>query len=309
MVKLTRKRIKWLVDQVVKKEQKPKDVASVYKLSTRRVQQLVAEFRETKKYPELTKKRRPKTSLTGEQELAIERAFLETKLNTRMLYFELKRRGFTIGKNKLYSFMKSKGWVRDEPRKKHRRKRCRYERSQSGSLVHGDWHRTSLNHPHCILWLDDASRKIVSGGEFNSPSSENAIFTFKQAQQHFAQYSWQIEQANTDRGPQFYNNHKNPDNLTDFQKHLLASNIKHIVSRRNNPQTNGKLERRWLEYDKHRWRFISLEEWIDWHNERLTTALAIEYYETPKTAFIAKLPNLFGLCWSRMENETKKTKK
>src|SRR3989344_5988712 len=40
-----------------------------------------------------------------------------------------------------------------------------------------------------------------------------------------------------------------------------------------NPQTNGKLERLWHEYDKHRWRFRSLKEWIDWYNDRLHGAV------------------------------------
>jgi len=35
--------------------------------------------------------------------------------------------------------------------------RCRYEREHSGSLLHGDWHRTTENHPYAIVWLDDAS--------------------------------------------------------------------------------------------------------------------------------------------------------
>ena len=53
----------------------------------------------------------------------------------------------------------------------------------------------------------------------------------------------------------------------------------------------SKVERRWYEYDRHRWRFKTLQEWIDWYNERLTTALDIEHYETPNEAFVRKLPN------------------
>jgi len=34
--------------------------------------------------------------------------------------------------------------------------------------------------------------------------------------------------------------------------------MKFIPSRRNNPQTNGKLERLWYEYDKHRFSFGSI---------------------------------------------------
>ena len=163
MTKLNKKRIKWLVDQVTKHDKKPQEVASVYNVTERRVQQLVQEYKETKKYPELKEARRPKTSLTIEQEQLIELAYLETKLTPRLLYFELKRRGAYAPKNKIYSFMKSKGWVLGEPNKQKKRKRCRYERKYTGSLFHADYHRKDEDSPHCIFWLDDASRKILSG--------------------------------------------------------------------------------------------------------------------------------------------------
>ncbi|MBN1762923.1 MAG: hypothetical protein JW878_07615 [Methanomicrobia archaeon] len=51
------------------------------------------------------------------------------------------------------------------PRKQQKSKRCRYERELSGSsLVRSDWHRTTVNHPNAIIWLDDASRISLAGG-------------------------------------------------------------------------------------------------------------------------------------------------
>jgi len=32
-----------------------------------------------------------------------------------------------------------------------KRKRCRYEREPTFSLVHGDWHRKTEEHPHAIV--------------------------------------------------------------------------------------------------------------------------------------------------------------
>jgi putative transposase len=304
MTKLNKKRIKWLVDQVIRHNKKPREVASVYQISERRTQQLVQAYKKTQKYPELDKSRRPKTSLTGEQEKQIELAYLETKLTPRLLYFELKRRGSYAPKNKIYSFMKSKSWVLSEPNKQKKRKRCRYERQNTGSLLHADYHRKDENSLHCIFWLDDASRKILSGGEFESPNSENAINTLKVAEQKMAEFSCFILQVNTDRGSAFVSNKE--EGTSRFQDYCHSRGIQVIPSRIKNPQTNGKVERRWQEYDKHRHRFNSLQEWIDWYNNRLTTALDIEFYETPNTAFIRKLPNLFSLFWERIEDETKK---
>ena len=308
MTKLNKKRVKWLVDQTIKHNKKPKEICSVYNLTARRVQQLAKSYRETKKYPELKRNRRPKTYLSPEQEQIIEAAYKDTLLSPKLLYFEIKRRRGYAPKNKIYIFMKAKGWIKDEPNKQKKRKRCRYEREHTGSLIHADYHRKTENDPHCIFWLDDASRKILSGGEFENPNAENAISTFKQAEKKLDAYDWKIQQVNTDRASVFVSN-KN-EGMSEFEKYCESKGTQVIPSRIKNPQTNGKVERRWYEYDKHRWRFKTLQEWIDWHNERLTTALDIEHYETPNEAFVRKLPNLAGLFWRLTENgeNFKKTK-
>ena len=308
MTKLNKKRIKWLVDQVVKHNKKAKDVASVYKVSERRVQQLAKSYRETKKYPELKKNRRPKVLLSDKQKHAIEQAYEETKLSPKLLYHELKRRNSYVPKDKIYAYMKHKSLVRDEPKKKKKRKRCRYEWPHTGDMLHADYHRTSEDHQHCIFWLDDASRKILSAGEFSNATRDNAIATFKLAEKELEKVGWQVLRVNTDRGSQFFAN-KGEDAQSGFRRYLEENGVKFIPSRPNNPQTNGKVERRWQEYDKHRWRFNTLQEWVNWHNERLTTALDIEQFQTPNKAFIQKLPNLFGYLWRQLENDFKKTKK
>ena len=305
MTKLNKKRIKWLVDQVIKQEKLPKEVGSVYNVSERRVQQLVKAYNETKKYPVLKENRRPKTFLNSEQETIIEQAYTETMLTPRMLYYELQRRGSYAPKNKLYSHMKDKGWVRSEPNKQKKRKRGRYEWSCTGDMLHGDYHRKSENDLHCIFWLDDHSRKILSGGEFDSPSAENAMHTFKQAQDKLKLYECNVLRVNTDRASAFVSNKR--EGTSKFENYCISEGITLIPSRAKNPQTNGKVERRWLEYDKHRHRFNSLEEWIDWYNNRLTTALDIEHFETPNDAFVRGLPNLAALFWRWVEND--KTKK
>src|SRR3989338_4975316 len=104
--------------------------------------------------------------------------------------------------------MKAQGWVTNELRKQKRRKRCRYEREHTGSLIHADYHRTTEDSPHCIIWLDDASRKILAGGEFDSPNAAHALETFTLAEEHMRPYDCPIRQANTDRASAFVSNKK-----------------------------------------------------------------------------------------------------
>jgi len=104
----------------------------------------------------------------------------ETRLGARMLYHDLKSRGHTIPRHKIHSYLRKTGRTIPNPNKQKKRKRCRYERDHSFSLVHGDWHRTTEDHPHAIIWLDDASRYILAGGEFENATGENSIATIQE---------------------------------------------------------------------------------------------------------------------------------
>ena len=58
----------------------------------------------------------------------------------------------------------------------------------------------------------------------------------------------------------------------------------------NHPQTNRKLERFWREYDRHRWRYATLEEFIERHNDQIHESLWVEIHETPREAWQRKMP-------------------
>ena len=184
----------------------------------------------------------------------------------------------------------------------------RYEREHSGSLLHGDWHRSSLSHPYVILWEDDASRKILSGGEFDTTSTERAIETLQAAQKEARSWGLEVREVNTDRGSEFYCTEKDlhRPGIGQFQLYLQEQGIRHVVSGVNHPQTNGKLERLWFEYDKHRWRFATLQEFIDWNNDQIHDSLWVEIFETPREAFQRKLPPevLLGLHERLVEAQT-----
>jgi len=306
MTKLTNTKMKWIIRKN-KKGMSNESIADAMNVSVRRVQQIIKRFKLTNVMPTLTKSRRPKTQITDEQKNAINIAFEDTKLSPRLLYYELKNRGIPVPKNKLYGYMKERGWVIPNPKLQKQRKRCRYERLHSGSLIHADSHRTTENHPYCILWLDDASRKILSGIESKRAiNNDISIETLELAIKEAKKDNVIIFQVNTDRGPEFCSNMKehNKESKSKLELYLIKRGIKYIPSRIKNPQTNGKLERLWREYDRHRWKFKSLKEWIKWYNDRLHGALNLEWAETPNEAFIRKRrpESILGIFLRLIEN-------
>ena len=165
--------------------------------------------------------------------------------------------------------------------------------------------RTSPAHPCVILWEDDASRKVLSGGEFDAIRAEQSIATFQAAQREARTWWLEVREANTDRGCEFYCTEKDMhrSGLAQFQDLLQGQGVRHVVGGVNHPQTNGKPERLWYEHAKHRWRFITLHEFIDWNNDQIHDSLWVEMFETPREAFQRKLPTeiLLGLHLRQVE--------
>jgi len=297
VVRLTDARIAWFVREASRGREGVGHWAAQWGVSKRRLQQVLQAYRRTGQVPTLNPNRRPKgPALTIEEQEWIERARATTVRGATRMFKWLKDQGVGIPKHKIHAYATARKWSTPNPRKKKKRSRVRYEREHSGSLLHGDWHRTSLDHPYVIVWMDDASRFALFGGEFEMETAARSIETFEGARARAADLGLRIRDVNTDRGSPFYSNEKEGVAIGygQFERHLMRLGIRHVVSRVNNPQTNGKLERFWLEYDRHRWRYETLTEFLEWHNDQIHEALwqdtQLNIYETPRKAFQRKLP-------------------
>jgi len=87
----------------------------------------------------------------------------------------LKAKGLHIRNEKMNQVLKEVGFAMSEPKKWHRKKWIRYERENSNSLWHVDWHE--MKDPRWKgLWLivyeDDSSRFIVGYGVYPTPASK-----------------------------------------------------------------------------------------------------------------------------------------
>jgi len=223
----------------------------------------------------LNPKRRSKTYLSEAQKKIIKQAYSESYFGARLLRHHIKKR-YTqnIPQNKIHEYLLEVEIAKPDPKKQKKSKRCRYEREHSLSLIHADW--LEYEGKQVISNEDDASRKILSIGEFDNATTDNAIEVLKVAEQEAEEFNGLIQSINMDRGSQFYPNKRDKNGEADsvFQDYYLKTRgIIHIPSRRNNPQTNGKVERWFQEYIKHRNKFKSANEFKDWYNDRIPTAL------------------------------------
>lgn len=308
MVKLNKVKIREIIDK------KDLGFSSLYiarklELSQRRVQQVYKQYLLTNLMPELRIERRPKKELTEGQKQLIYKSYLKHKVGARLLKIALDEDypNNRIPKNKIYEYLKTKGYSKSDKKKQKQRKRCRYEREHSGSLLHLDTHFCKWNPKlKLVTMLDDASRKILASKELTNSNSQTSIMVVKEAIQEAWKYNLIIKAINTDRGTEFFATDKGKKSrkIHRFVEFLNINGIKHILSRVKNPQTNGKLERFHQEYEKHRPSFPSLKEFISWYNDRIHGELRTR----PNRAFIRKLPPecLLGMFFGRLDNEAKK---
>lgn len=303
MVKLKEGRLKYAFKQ---KEEgvKNKYLAKLVGVETRRFQQLYAEYKMTGEIPKLKKDRRPKTELTEEDKKLICRTVKESRLNSAVkikLYIK-KYCNRELPYGKIHKYLLYQGLSKPDKRKQKQRKYSKYQRDHSFSLGHMDWHESKVIPGKWVCaWEDDASRKILAGGEFSNATTENSRKIVKEVKKTaFEQYSAIPRELNTDKGSQFYANKKNDKGergAAEFEKFLEKEGIKHIPSRRNHPQTNGKEERWFRTYNEKRGEFKNFKQFMDWYNDTIHLGLNRKEGVTPNEAIVNKLPpeSLLGL--------------
>lgn len=261
-------------------------------ITSRRFRQLNNQYKFTGQVPDVgIKNGRPRKPHTSGQLKIIKQAYEKYQLNA--VYLEqiiYGCQGISIPHSTIHEVLLELGYAKEEESKQKRRKPwIRYERRHSLSLVHTDWHHCANGKYLCAV-LDDASRKILSAGEFDNETTENSLTVLQRAYDE-CKPLYPILSIVTDHGSQFYANKRDEKGYAEhgFEQFLDEYGIKHILCGVNHPQTNGKLEK-WHDcYIRHRGRFGSLEEFIDWYNNRPHGALNLRRAETPNDAFIRKM--------------------
>jgi len=256
-------------------------------VSERRVNQILERYRQTGAVPEIGKSMgRPRKPITpSEQEVVLE-AYKCYRFSASLLEPIIEKTyGQHIAHNRIHSILLDNAFAKERGKVIERKPTCRYERKHSLSLVHMDWHQR----PYDGLWVcaieDDASRALLAVVETDSPTAETSIKLVQEAMSYGT-----IKQLITDRGCQFTCNHPGCTDSSVFEQFLLRSNMHHIRCRPKHPQTNGKVEKWFHLYERHRDAFPSLGEFKAWYNQiRPHTALKWDILETPWQAFERKL--------------------
>ena len=267
METLTEKKRKWIIRQF-RAGRSATSIARIQKVSRQHVYRLAARFKKegTTAY---------KAKNTGRHSEQISPNFVKRVVELRSttdygsvkLHVVLKRSGFGVSQRQIQKVLDVNKLTDPCPKRRGQRSYVRYQWPISNYMWHCDWSQYKRKW-YCVF-IDDRSRKIMAAGEFSNANEENAIFLLHQA--------ILINEVNpyiilSDKGTQFYNsmrNKKGERTLSLFEQELDELGIEFWTSRRNHPQTNGKMER-WFGSMKARFKRHpdeTLQEFVEWYNK------------------------------------------
>ena len=199
------------------------------------------------------------------------------------IHFVLKKSGFGVSQHIIQRILNEHGLTNPCLKLRGRRKYVRYQWPISNYMWHCDW--SQYEDKWYISFIDDRSRKIMASGEFSNATEENTLFLFYQA---ILTNEVCPVIVLSDKGTQFYNSKKNIKGVLTsslFEQKLNELGIEFWTSRRNHPQTNGKMEK-WFDTMKKRRKKHpeeTLQEFVKWYNEeRIHHALE---YKTPEEVY------------------------
>lgn len=260
-------------------------VRKISGISVRRVDQIWKEYKETGEIPEIGLRNGRPMKLIEEKEVDIvKEAYSKYRVSASTLEPIIKRDyGIYIPHNRIHATLLHLGYATKKTNKDIRKKEwIRYERRHSLTAVHIDWYLDAITRKYIFAVIDDASRKILALLEVGNATTEWSIEGMKEAMK-----CGKILQCISDHGTQFISN---VDGDSKFKKFLEENNIQQILCRIKHPQSNGKVEKWFQIYAKHRSAFLTKEEFLNWYNEvRPHLSLNFEELETPALAFIRKM--------------------
>ncbi len=292
---LDQKKLSWIIRQKRLGEMTTSDIARIAELSVQYVKSLWAQYRLVEK-PVLHKRTagRHADSLPGRrEESAVIEAFYKYRVGTRHLAPYISRDSeINISYRKLRYVMASLGLSQEEIRKKNRRKWVRYEREFTNSMWHTDWYQIKDKRwegKWLIMYEDDSSRFITGHGVFDAATSHNAVTVLERAIRQYGKPASII----SDHGTQFYAvaAQERKRGATEFEKYLVANDIRHLLARVRHPETNGKIERLFGEFNRKVHLAFGIDDFVHWWNEvKAHESLDWKNFETPALAFQRRMP-------------------
>ncbi len=234
---------------------KVSDLAKMFNVTPRRVQQILKEDVSGEN------SRRKFSTLTQEEAKEIENLWVNYKIGSRTIYYLMKSKGRNVSYYQIYNFMRNHNMIRTKRSSKDNGKGHAHE--EPLTTIYMDYHQTAMDNPYAIVCVDMATKKILSIVESRKITKE-------------------VMQSLVDSMTSFTSeNNLTAKNLhlrsgvlsilygaTDLRYQMKKSGVEHVEADKHGNRVHLALSRLWQNYDKFRWTFEGPDNFMYWYNNR-----------------------------------------
>jgi len=287
MKKLDEKKRKWIINQF-RLGRSATSISIIQKISRQFVYALSSKYKEDGEIAyQIKKSGRPKYNLNQKLVSKVINIRKRDDYGSLKIHFVLQKCGYKVSQHIIQRILDEQGLTEPCEKLRGQRKYVRYQWPISNYMWHCDW--TEYKNKWYCTFIDDRSRKIMGAARFNNATTKNTLHVLYQAMLIHEVCPVIIL---SDKGSQFYANKytkQGEKGISEFEIELDVLGIEFWTSRRNHPQTNGKMEK-WFDTMKKRFKKHPDEDFltfVNWYNyERIHHALE---YKTPEEAYIENL--------------------
>ena len=246
---------KRFIIQSVENGYKVSDLARMFNVTPRRVQQILKEDIDE----EHTKKRY--SSLTEQDVSEIENLWNNYKVGSRTIFYLLKSRGRSISYYQIYNYMRGKKMIRTKYSKEGEISKSEVEPPLKTIFM--DYHQTGMDYPYAVVCVDMSTKKILSMVETRKITKEVMEKNIDSLAEFRKSSSLDIQKVFLRSGilSILYG-------ATDVKYYFSKKGVENVESDKHGNRVHLALSRLWQNYDRFRWTFNSPENFIYWYNNR-----------------------------------------
>lgn len=244
--------------QSVENGYKVSDLAKMFNVTPRRVQQIIKENMDG------TKQDKRDVKITESIAKEIEDLWNTYKIGSRTIYYLLKSRDRSVSYYQIYNYMRNRKMIRTKAPKSQ----ISYEEDREPPLatVYMDYHQSSMEHPYAVVCMDMTSKKILS-------LAESRKITKELMEASINNISLQAEKTNLSVNRLFLRNGVLSIlyGATDLRYSVQRKGIENVETDKHGNRVHLSLSKFWQNYDKFRWSFSNIDNFIFWYNNRPVT--------------------------------------
>ena len=239
------------IKESVSKGYKVRDIAKIFNVTPRRIQQILKDDSEDSDD-------KKNEDMDHETEKQIMSLWSNYKIGSRTMYYYLRSQGFRVSYYQIYNFMRNNNMIRS--RDKQNRELMELKPFES---IYLDYYQPEISKPYAVVLTDWATRKIIAMVEGHRITKEllaSCLSSLKEIS------------MNTDLGDSKLSLRSGILSIvystTDLPKYMQSLGIGKVIIDKGGNRIHLSLSKLWQIYEKYRDDFSSVQEFVNWYNNR-----------------------------------------